>query len=188
MNSPSARQHLRRELRQRRQSIPPRTRARRARQLARRLHCFAPLRHARHVAAYSAMGSEISLQDWLSTSPPHRQVYLPRVRGSRLDFLPHSAQQQCNRYGIAEPRSGRPRPAWALSVMLLPLLGFDRSGNRLGQGGGYYDRCLARLRWRRPWLIGVAYDEQACETLPIEAWDQPLDGVITPTQTLIFRK
>lgn len=186
MNQLTARQQLRRRLRSKRKAIPLRQRRACAQQLAQRLDRLTPLRHARHVAAYNAVGSEISLQAWIARQH-HRRVYLPRLRSVQMDFVPASTQLQHNRHGIAEPRAGRPRPLWACSVILIPLLGFDPQGNRLGQGGGYYDRALARLRWRRPWLLGIAYDEQQCDAIPTQAWDQPLDGVITPTQTLLFR-
>lgn len=66
-------------------------------------------------------------------------------------------------------------------VIFLPLLAFDRSGARLGQGGGFYDRTLAALRslQPRPWFIGLAFAGQEVERLPLEAHDQRLDGVLT---------
>ena len=73
-----------------------------------------------------------------------------------------------------------------MRFVLLPLLGFDHQGFRLGQGGGYYDRALASLRFRRPLLVGLAYDCQRVEVVPREAWDQPLDAVVTPTRIYRF--
>jgi 5-formyltetrahydrofolate cyclo-ligase len=82
--------------------------------------------------------------------------------------------------GIPEPDPARPpvRP----DVLLVPLLAADISGNRLGQGGGHYDRTLASLRAGGPLLaIGLAWDLQIVATLPAQPWDQPLDAVATPT-------
>ena len=67
--------------------------------------------------------------------------------------------------------------------MLVPLVAFDGAGNRLGMGGGFYDRTFAyrarRRRWRKPWLIGVAYEFQRLKSLPQRPWDVLLDGVLT---------
>ena len=68
----------------------------------------------------------------------------------------------------------------------MPLVGFDNKGNRLGMGGGFYDRTLAnldRLSYR-PLLIGVAHDCQQADALPVMQWDIPLNAIVTPTQTI----
>ncbi len=70
-----------------------------------------------------------------------------------------------------------------MTLILLPLVAFDASGNRLGMGGGHYDRALQfrrrRSHWRGPLLVGLAFDVQQSEPLPIERWDVRLDAVIT---------
>ena len=65
-------------------------------------------------------------------------------------------------------------------VLLIPLVAFDCSGNRLGRGKGYYDRWLQQIRQKKPWAvaIGIGWDFQ-CTMLEPEAWDQPLDAVLT---------
>lgn len=71
-------------------------------------------------------------------------------------------------------------PALVPDLVLAPLLGFDASGGRMGQGGGYYDRTLAVLRAAGPvTVIGLAYAGQVCATLPMGPHDQRLDGVLT---------
>ncbi len=90
-----------------------------------------------------------------------------------------------NAHGIDEPGPGAHPPECGPSVVFTPLLAFDRSGTRLGQGGGHYDRALARLRsWMeaRGWVtsfIGVAWSVQEMPSLPRDPWDIPLDAVIT---------
>ena len=70
-----------------------------------------------------------------------------------------------------------------LDLVLVPLVAFDDRGNRLGMGGGYYDQTFAflsqRQHYRRPTLLGVAYEFQRLVALPVQAWDIPLDGVAT---------
>ena len=67
-------------------------------------------------------------------------------------------------------------------LIITPLLGFDRHGNRLGQGAGHYDRTLQDLRAKgRVWVVGLAYAGQEVEDLPREPHDQPLDAILTET-------
>ncbi len=88
-----------------------------------------------------------------------------------------------NQYGILEPkRSGAPLPINTLDVILLPLLGFDRKGNRLGMGGGYYDRALKQLGHQlsqRPLLIGVAHSFQELDSINPDPWDIPMNAILT---------
>ena len=82
--------------------------------------------------------------------------------------------------GIPEPPASLPqrRP----DVLLVPLVAADLAGNRLGQGGGHYDRTLAALRAQGPLLaIGIAWDMQLLPHIPAQPWDQPLDAIATPT-------
>ena len=77
-----------------------------------------------------------------------------------------------------------------LDLVLVPLVGFDGAGNRLGMGGGFYDRSFAFLgqrRWRRPRLVGVAFDLQRVDRLPRRAWDVPLDAVASERGCYRFR-
>ncbi len=70
-----------------------------------------------------------------------------------------------------------------LDLILMPLVGFDLQGNRLGMGGGFYDRSLAflryRLYWKRPRLLGLAYDFQQVDILTADPWDIPMQAVVT---------
>lgn len=116
-----------------------------------------------------------------------RACYLPVVpaRGRVLRFARAHGDNPMttNRYGIPEPWDARPLPARFLDVLFVPLVGFDALGNRLGMGGGYYDATLAylakRRHWRKPRLIGVGYECQRVAALPRDAWDAPLDGILT---------
>ncbi|MCP5381292.1 MAG: 5-formyltetrahydrofolate cyclo-ligase [Kordiimonadaceae bacterium] len=74
-------------------------------------------------------------------------------------------------------------------VLLVPLLAFDEKGSRLGYGGGYYDRTLEKLRRENPevYAIGIAFDDQKLDSIPMESYDQPLDMVITEKTTYRFK-
>ena len=74
-------------------------------------------------------------------------------------------------------------------ILIVPLVAFDAAGNRLGYGGGFYDRTLERLRNRRATLaIGFAFDAQEAEQLPLEPTDQPLDMIVTESRILDFKR
>jgi len=90
-----------------------------------------------------------------------------------------------NRFRIAEPIpcAARQRAPWTLDLILLPLVGFDLHGGRLGMGGGFYDRCLAyrqrHKQWQKPVLLGVAHACQQVDRLTLASWDVRLDAVVT---------
>ncbi len=87
-----------------------------------------------------------------------------------------------NRFGIAEPDlTNNPKPLAAdeFDVLLMPLVGFDNIGNRLGMGGGYYDRWLMSVDLTKPERIGIAYNWQQQSSIPFDKMDQPLSKVIT---------
>jgi 5-formyltetrahydrofolate cyclo-ligase len=90
-----------------------------------------------------------------------------------------------NRFGIPEPviRTARQRRVWALDLLLIPLVGFDGNGGRLGMGGGFYDRSLAyramRKKSHKPTLLGLAHECQRVDRLPLESWDVALQATVT---------
>jgi 5-formyltetrahydrofolate cyclo-ligase len=91
-------------------------------------------------------------------------------------------------YGVDQPSAQA--PAIVPDVLLMPLVAVDLSGNRLGQGGGHYDRALHALRrqQREVLAIGLAWDVQIADSLPAEPWDEPLDLIATPSRLIEIRK
>lgn len=192
------RNDLRREMRARRRLVTRTERlaaARRFAVAADRLHLLRP---GRRIAIYLPYGSEadvipIARRAWQRGC----EVYAPVVthrRRFRMRFAPYAPgpTQKLNAYGIAEPdHAARERiGARALDVIFMPLVAFDARGWRLGSGAGFYDRSLQHLRstraWRRPKLIGVAYDVQLTDALVPDAWDVPMDAVLTESHTYLF--
>lgn len=87
-----------------------------------------------------------------------------------------------NRFGIMEPLDdARIAPIWSLDLILMPLVGFDESGNRLGMGAGFYDRSFAFLRRQSfgPALVGLAHQCQQTDSITTEPWDIPMSGILT---------
>ncbi len=140
---------------------------------------------AQAIAAYLAVGNEVCLQAVLDNAlQAGKQVYLPRLHGQAMQFARYSGTDELrrNRFGIAEPAPTQPDiAAAALDIIYLPLVGFDAQCQRIGMGGGYYDRALAEVQQDpRPQRIGVAYKEQATADCFANPWDVPLHQVITP--------
>lgn len=150
------------------------------------------LEHANKVALYLANDGELDPKpsiDWLLQQDI--QVYVPVLHPfskGQLLFL-HLTEETplvTNRYGISEPKLDVQHicPARELDIIFTPLVAFDNKGHRLGMGGGYYDRTLASFRdSHKPEAIGLAFDEQQLDTVPVESWDMPMQKILTPSKT-----
>jgi 5-formyltetrahydrofolate cyclo-ligase len=183
---------LRRELRARRRALPAAARLAGADALATRLFALPFFPTTGYIAGYWAMDGEIGLHSWQLRLPKGLVYCLPVLADDEtLRFAPWRPGDELvtNRYGIPEPdvdpRSGL--AATELALIVVPLVGFDAAGHRLGMGGGWYDRTLAgRLQSPAPpWLVGVGFEAQRIEALGAQAWDVPLDAVCTERDTLL---
>lgn len=144
-------------------------------------------RHAKRIALYHAANGEANVDAIWRSAPLHGKFcYFPAITADkRLLFLPATPATpfRDNRYGIGEPDVANslalaPRD---IDIIFMPLVGFDRYGTRLGMGAGYYDRTLAQEN--HPLLIGVAYEFQRLPFIARDAWDIPLQAVITEQNT-----
>ena len=184
---PASRSDIRRELRGRRRALSVQQQRVAARKLAQRLRQLPALATARHVALYWPNDGEIDPRLLARIKPAQQHLYLPVLQAFpalTLRFVRWSPRMRLrkNRFGIPEPRCGARRPAQSLDVILMPLVGFDAAGNRLGMGGGFYDRTLARRQGvapHKPLLIGIAHVCQQVGELGVAAWDIPLHLVVT---------
>lgn len=176
------RQKIRERLRAERRGMDPRARLKAAAAVAKHIQ---PLLGQGRVAGYWACDGEMPLHELLPLIAPDRYA-LPVVRaGKRMHFAPWRMGDalRTSRYGIPEPAT---ETEWApdeLDVVILPLVAFNRDGDRLGMGGGYYDRAFAflheRPRGEKPLLVGAAYAFQEVPGLSSEPWDVPLDHIVT---------
>lgn len=196
---------MRRRLRGLRGALNPVERAAAERAIRAMLERLGVFRRGGHVALYLPMQGEVDLRPCLRLAQRRgTQLYVPRIlsrRRRRMLFAPWTEDgvHRTNPFGIAEPcTAAGARPVIGLDTVVLPLVGFDAAGNRLGMGAGYYDRALRRrldcgASWRRPRLIGVAYACQQVPAIPASPWDVALDlivterGVIVPVRPTIER-
>ena len=124
---------------------------------------------------------------YLPVLDPNNKGHLLFQRYDRDTPLPK------NKYGIPEPEFDQTRVIDVLSIdiLFMPLVSFDHRGNRLGMGGGYYDRTLAawyqnREKTNKPYPIGLAHDCQLVDQLPTASWDIPIPEIFTPTKHFQF--
>lgn len=187
----AARTALRARLNARRRAVSAPDRARAAllvaRQADRALHLPAHWR----IAVYAALPRELDSAPLIALAASRGcRIYLPRIDRRRSSHGMRFVRMQGggwrnNRLGIAEPAGHDTLGARWLDVVFLPLVGFDRSGVRLGAGGGFYDRAFAfrnlRSSWHAPRLVGLAYAFQEVESIGAAAHDVLMDAVVTET-------
>ena len=178
---------LRLEARKRRLNLSPINQTKSASALVVQLRRLPVYRRATNIAFYIANDGELNPSLALKQALMRKKCcYLPclTTRNSMIfrRYTPNTRMIP-NIYNILEPQ---PRaasiPAVRLDVVLLPLVAFDRKGNRLGMGGGFYDRTFdfkRRFNPRKPVLVGLAHSIQEVDSLPTNDWDVPLDYVVT---------
>jgi 5-formyltetrahydrofolate cyclo-ligase len=147
-------------------------------------------REAKAVLFYAALPDEIDLGALLEEALAEgRAVALPRFSpetGAYEACQIDNFSRDCapGKFGVREPSARCPVfPLNRLDLTLVPGVGFDSDGHRLGRGQGYYDRLLARVAGTR---CGVAFDEQITPAIPVEPHDMTLNCIITPTRWMEF--
>ncbi len=185
------RPQLRRMLRKARRALTRSQQRQAARGLYKQLAQQPLFRRAKHISLYLPTDGEIDPRVLLRAAQRRgKATYLPVLSAwprTKMVFqrIRPGEKLKPNRFRILEPRANlaRQRKVWTLDLVLLPLVGFDDVGGRLGMGGGFYDRSLAylarRKTWRKPTLLGLAHECQKVERLAQASWDVPLQGTVT---------
>lgn len=188
VNAPDEKSGTRCELNVRLSTITESERGAHARAIPPYLLADPAVRDASTILAYASFGTELSLDPFITHAlDAGKRIAIPAIDWARKSMC---AKQITNldtdliagRYGIRVPREGCPvvEPE-QIDVILVPGLAFDRAGNRLGRGAGFYDRSISALKesGHNPTLIGVCYHAQIVESVPTEAHDHRVDRVIT---------
>ena len=165
-------------------------------QLVSQFQEHAVFQNAQNVALYLSFNGEINTQDLIDHLwSLKRNVFVPIMhpfcRGQLLfqAYTPNTKMRH-NQFGILEPTLDVRYvcPLEKLQLILTPLVAFDTSGNRLGMGGGFYDRTLVALQNRKhqATVAGLAHELQLTSTLPTETWDIPLPYILTSSKLYSF--
>ncbi|CDH34154.1 5-formyltetrahydrofolate cyclo-ligase [Xenorhabdus bovienii] len=184
----SLRKSIRKQIRQLRQNLSPEQQSRFAQQVAQNVVSHPKIQQANKVALYLSFDGELDTRPLIQQLwQQNKQVYLPVLHPfnqHHLLFLHYHAETSlnCNRFNIEEPPLDvrQVLPVSELDVMFIPLVAFDSTGQRLGMGGGFYDRTLAKWQQQNFYPIGLAHDFQLVNLLPSASWDIPLPEIITP--------
>ncbi|WP_415902284.1 5-formyltetrahydrofolate cyclo-ligase [Neptuniibacter sp. QD29_5] len=191
------RKRLRQRIRQLRRSLTPLQQEQAAQGLLKNIRTRSDFRRAKSIAIYLPNDGEINPEPLIHYCwKLGKEVYLPvlhPILHNRLWFTPYTNQTPMikNIYGIREPKlqPNKRRAAWAIDLVLLPLVAFDAKGNRMGMGGGYYDRTFGfknlKKSMKGPSLIGLAHEIQRVEELPVESWDIPLTSIVTDSRSYL---
>lgn len=192
---PSSRQEIRQLIRKRRRALSTEQQTQFALQASARMMAYPPVVMANTVALFLSFDGELDTQPLIDQLwRAGKKVYLPVLHPFSpgnllfLHYHPHS-EVVVNRLKITEPKLDvrDVLPLSRLDVLITPLVAFDESGQRLGMGGGFYDRTLQN--WQRYGLhpVGYAHDCQRVDVLPVEKWDIPLPAVVTPSKVWEWR-
>lgn len=173
---------MRREMRNRRSALTDAQQTHAALALIDVVSSLPQWHDAQHIALYAAFDGEIGalpLADYARSCA--KQVYLPIVTAEKellFGLWSDATTLGYNHYGIAEPQNNAShQPPFAMDIVFMPLVAWDASGNRLGMGGGYYDRALADIK--NSVKVGLAHACQQVEYIERSEWDVAMDYVAT---------
>lgn len=192
MTSPDAdaqrqKRKLRRERRDARAELSKATRRSASERIARHVIYSSYLQRSRRIACYLPMADEVDTWPFIARAwRMKKKIYAPITRRNRLltfrEIRPESDLTTTD-FGLLQPVSGDELSARELDLVLVPMVAFDDDCQRIGMGGGYYDRTFSFLRARRslfrPKLIGLAFACQRVDKIPLNPWDIRLYRVIT---------
>ena len=188
---------LRRELRRKRRALGPDERARRSKLAAAAIVRLPQFKAGARVAVYLPFDGETDTAAIVAAARRRRvRIFVPVVtdrRHGRIRFYPLAGATRRGTFGICVPRhTGHPAAARWFELIVVPLVGIDGMGRRLGFGGGFYDRALGFRRTRRWWqgprLVGFAFDCQRVDTVSAQAWDVRLDALATESGLTRFAR
>ncbi|MBD5306980.1 MAG: 5-formyltetrahydrofolate cyclo-ligase [Bacteroides sp.] len=140
---------------------------------------------ADHILMYHSLPDELSTRRFLDKWHDRKRFYLPRVNGVNLEILPYEQSRlELGAFHIEEPVGDELVDPSEIEMIVVPAVAYDRRGNRLGRGKGFYDRLLATTGATK---VGVAYEFQLVDEVPTEEHDVPMDIVITQSSYIVIR-
>lgn len=150
-----------------------------------RLEKSAAFLMADRILMYHSLPDELSTHRFLEKWNSRKRFFLPRVNGVNLEILPYDQSRlELGSFHIEEPKGEDTVDPSEIEVVIVPAVAYDRRGNRLGRGKGFYDRLLAETKATK---IGVGYEFQLFDELPAEEHDVPMDIVITQQSYIVVK-
>jgi len=178
---------LRKEIKSKRDKLPTYEVLRRSNEIVARLKELQNFKEANVIACYISFGSEVYTHGLIKEYVKKKEILVPIVdKGSKNLFLSHLKdwkELDSGAYGILEPKKEflRIKSYNEIEAVIVPGIVFDRKGNRIGYGAGYYDRLLKKVKAKK---IALAYDFQVMERIPNEEHDVRMDVIVTEKEVI----
>lgn len=152
----------------------------------RRLEQSAAFALSENILLYHSLPDELPTREFLDKWAERKHFFLPRVNGVNLDILPYDRSRMAlGAFHIEEPQGDDVADISQIEMVVVPAVAYDRRGNRVGRGKGYYDRLLSSTRAAK---VGVGFDFQLLdEEIPSEPHDVAVDMVITESRRIVIR-
>lgn len=176
---------IRKKIKAMRQMLSESEKMEAAEQVFERLEKCAAFLVADRILMYHSLPDELPTKRFLEKWCGRKHFYLPRVNGVNLEILPYDKSRlELGAFHIEEPTGDDVADPRDLELIVVPAVAYDRRGNRLGRGKGFYDRLLAETKATR---IGVGYEFQILDELPVEEHDVPMNMVISQQTTIVIK-
>lgn len=137
------------------------------------------------ILMYHSLPDELSTIEFIEKWQDRKHFFLPRVNGVNLDVLPYDKSRlQYGAFHIEEPSGNDIEDIGNIELIVVPAIAYDRKGNRVGRGKGYYDRLLSKTKATK---IGIGYDFQLVDEIDVDQHDIKMDFIITQSTTITVK-
>lgn len=178
--------YIRRRVSARKRLLSDEERVEAAQKVFDRIEQLAAFAVSDRILIYNSLPDELSTRSFLQKWSAVKRFFLPRVNGVNLEILPYeSTSLKLGAFRIEEPTGDDLTDPAEIELVIVPAVAYDRRGNRVGRGKGYYDRLLPQTR---AYKVGVGYDFQMVDSIDAEEFDVPVDMVVTESYTVLRRK
>ena len=177
-----AKQSMRELLIQKRRMLSAEDRANLSALVLSQLEKMTVFREAKTVLLYYPKNNEVDVLPLFKRYKRDKVLLLPVTHRDGMTANPYEGNDKMHRGKVGIPEPTTPAYEGQIDVIIVPAVAFDKAGNRLGRGGGYYDRFLKKQTHAT--IIGVGYDFQLVEEVPVRKHDQKMHRIILPSQTI----
>lgn len=178
-----AKQRMRELLVQKRRMLSTQDREQMSSTILQQLEQMTCFREAKTVLLYYPMNNEVDVLPLFKRYKNEKMLLLPVSHRKGMTVSPYEGNEKMHRGKFQIPEPTTPSYRGSIDVIIVPAVAFDKQGHRLGRGGGYYDRFLKTQPHAQ--LIGVGYDFQLVEEVPVGHHDQKMNRIILPSQTIV---
>ncbi|SDB87307.1 5-formyltetrahydrofolate cyclo-ligase [Williamwhitmania taraxaci] len=169
---------LRKLIRQQKDFLSPNERVLKSEAIFNQVEQLPEFINAKCVFAYMAMGDEVQTKEFIQKWINEKMIVLPIVKGNDLELREFTIKEELmpgQSFGILEPREGRLVDIAEIDFAVIPGIAFDKENNRMGRGKGYYDKLLSNASFYK---IGVCFNFQFVDAVPIDVFDVKMDNVL----------